>query len=96
MGSTIDVHDAAGKRGLDQAAYVMEAFLHRNGPLPHEAEGFLIEVLNKYFDGGPGKWHFTSDDDRDRGKLHTVSEVVDRLLQERSKLPFMADELRER
>ena len=96
MGSTIDVH-AAGKRGLEQEAYVMETFLHRNGPLPHDAEGFLTEVLNTHFRifRGPGSWHFTSDNDRDRGNLYTVSEVVDRLLQERSKLPFTADELRE-
>ncbi len=83
-GSCIDKH-ATGGRHLSQEALVMESVVHWNAPAPHRADDFIRDALNHYFDGPT--WHFTTTDNR--AKVHTVSEVIDRLLKDDSKLSFM-------
>ena len=46
----------------------------------------MLPILDFTDTGGP-KWHFTTSDNR--AKVHTVSEVIDRLLKEDSKFSFM-------
>ena len=98
MGCILDQHAAPG-RHLPQHAYAEEAYIHWNGPRPHEATKLLVAALNRYFDNKP--WHFTKSDrgaregalDRTWGrhKQWKVSKVVDRLASQPSRVPFMAD-----
>jgi hypothetical protein len=68
--------------------YSDEARIMWNAPLPHHADAFLAECLDEHF--GPGKkWHFYSQDTHNRTLVNVTSKVVDRLLKEKSKLPFM-------
>ena len=84
MGSCVATH-AATQRHLSQEAIVKETFVHWNAQEPHKCDVFLKMALNLHF--GSEKWHFISKDSR--AKLHTVSEVVDRLMKKDSKLSFM-------
>ena len=68
--------------------YSDEARIMWNAPLPHHADGFLTECLDEHF-GENKKWHFYSIDYKRRGLVTVTSKVVDRLLQEKSKLMFM-------
>jgi hypothetical protein len=93
----LDRH-ATGERHLKQPDYAKEAFIHWNGPRPHEAKALLAAALDRHFNGK--RWHFQK---ADRGahqgtldrwgtnKEFKVSKVVDRLASERSRVPFMAD-----
>lgn len=97
MGGIVDRH-ATGERHLKQPDYAKEAFIHWNGPRPHEAKALLAAALDRHFNGK--RWHFQK---ADRGahqgtldrwgtnKEFKVSKVVDRLASERSRVPFMAD-----
>ena len=66
----------------------MESFIDYNGPVSHNAEEFLKLSLDRYY-GSRGQWHFDGEDDRQRQKVYKVSQVVDRHLQETSRLPFL-------
>jgi hypothetical protein len=86
MGSVLDAH-AVGKRGLSMEKYVAEAIIHWNGPCTGQCNGFLSRALDVHFKGEP--WHFTSQDKQQRYRKFAVSEVLDRLAKEESKLPFL-------
>ena len=92
MGCIVDKH-ATGARGLGQPKYAREAFIHWNGPKPHDADRMLAAALDLHFKGKP--WHFVKTDRglrvEDDHKRWKVSKVVDRLASEPSRLPFMAD-----
>eukprot|EP00854_Cymbomonas_tetramitiformis_P022563 gene22563-27235_t len=89
QGSTIDRHTDK-TRGLTQEKYAMESFVDYNGPVSHEAEEFIIKALAKRFEKSrDGAWHFTSADERGRAKPWGVSQVVDKHMKKRSRLPFM-------
>lgn len=98
MGCIIDTH-ADGRRHLNQKAYAEEAFVHWNGPKVHSATKMLTAALDHHFKGKP--WHFVKSDrgnresalDRiGRNKQFKVSKVVDRLMSERSRIQFLADD----
>lgn len=79
---------ADSTRGLSIGKYAMEARLVWNAPLQHEADPFLKESLDHYF--GPGnKWHFYSNDKKNRVLVNRVSKVIDRLRKRLSKFSFM-------
>ena len=86
MGCILDLH-ADSQRHLDMHAYSQEAFIHWNGPAPHEARQFIINSLCQRHGGGPHKWHFSAVGPVSKGWL--VSEVVDGCLATKSKLSFM-------
>jgi hypothetical protein len=86
MGSMLDRH-AVGSRGLPMAKYVAESIIHWNAPVTGECEPFLVRALNLHFKGGP--WHFTSHDEQQRYSKFSVSEVLDRLAETKSRLPFL-------
>ena len=92
MGCIVDKH-ATGARGLGQPKYAREAFIHWNGPKPHDSDRMLAAALDLHFKGEP--WHFVKNDRglrvEDDLKRWKVSKVVDRLASEPSRLPFMAD-----
>ena len=98
MGGVLDRH-ATGGRHLQQPDYAKEAFIHWNGPRPHQAVRLLAAALDRHF--GKKPWHFTKTDrgaragslDRtwERHKDFKVSKVVDRLASENSRIPFLAD-----
>jgi hypothetical protein len=86
MGAVIDKH-AAGGRGLAHDNYVMEAVVDCNGPTSHQCEGFLVKALDTHFEGKA--WNFTAYDQKHRYLKYQHSAVIDRLLAEESKFPFL-------
>ena len=65
-----------------------EAFIHVNGPMVDKADGLIKEALDLNFGNKP--WHFTQ---RSLGGVRSEysleSEVISRLKEMKSKLPFM-------
>ncbi len=59
-----------------------------NALLPHHADAYLTECLDNHF-GANKTWHFYSLDNQNRTLVNVTSKVVDRLLEEKSKLSFM-------
>ena len=93
MGCIVDQHAAPG-RHLAQPKYAEEAFIHWNGPRPHEATKLLSQALDRHFKGK--EWHFVKKDRPAHWagqdvKQFKISKVVDRLSSEHSRLSFMAD-----
>ena len=62
-----------------------------NGPLYHQAEGFLETSMNRYWkeNSTNGKWHFLRTSDDIRGYTGGASKVIGKLMDRKSKLPFM-------
>jgi hypothetical protein len=83
MGNVLDRH-ADSKRGLAIEKFTKEAFIHWNIPVSHKRREFLVACLNRRFDGN-SDWHFVTNGI----SKFRVSEVVDRLMRDTSKLPFL-------
>ena len=68
-----------------------EMVIAENGPLLHQAEGILENSMNCYWkeNSTNGKWHFLRTSDDIRGYTGGASKVIGKLMDRKSKLPFM-------
>ena len=92
MGSIVDRH-ADPRRGLSPDHYTMEAVIHFNGPLMHEADDLLRAALDRFFNGKD--WHFTQTSACGQAGVYSVqSKVLHGMSRERSKLSFLASKVK--
>ena len=66
--------------------------MDENGPLIHHADRILEKSLNEYWkdhDSIDGSWHFLNCSHDIHSYTGNTSKVVGKLLEEKSKLPFM-------
>ena len=70
--------------GLDIEKFTKEAFMHWNIPVSYKRREFLVACLNRRFDGN-SDWHFVTNGI----SKFRASEVIDRLMRDTSKLPFL-------
>ena len=62
-----------------------------NGPLLHHADEMLERAMNQYWRvaNRDGKWHFLRQTEDIHSYTENCSKVVGKLLDQKSKLPFM-------
>ena len=91
MGSVIEIIKSvrggskSSTRQKDVRDISEELKIHWNWPPVNKCDGVVRQALNLHFKGQP--WHFTATDARN--KMNKVSQVVDRLNNEKPSLAFM-------
>jgi hypothetical protein len=89
MGSIVSKHADKRRGRIEAESYTGEAFVHFNGPPLGKADKMIRTALDKHFFTAKKKgWHFRHTSRAGQAGVNSmVSEVLQRLLKEKSKLP---------
>ena len=89
--SRYEHHFSSSRQPLEEHA-LNEMVIAENGPLLHHADRILERSMNEYWkvhNSVDGSWHFLRHSHDIRSYTGNASKVVGKLLEEKSKLPFM-------
>ena len=84
--SKYEKHFDSSRQPTEEHA-VDEMIILENGPLLHQADNVIEKAMSKYWKNG--EWHFIRKHENVRSYTGGSSKVIGKLLEQKSKLPFM-------
>ena len=88
--SRYENHSTATRQGIEESHALEEMIIARNAPLVQHADAIVEGGMNSYWrEKKVSEWHFIRKSDSIKSYTGDTSNIIGRLVDTKSKLPFM-------